>query len=190
MARIFISYRRDDSGGWAGRLYDRLSQHFGQENVFMDITIEPGLDFVEVIEQAVGSCDALIAVIGKQWLAITDDGGLRRLDHPEDFVRLEIAAALARNIRVIPALVEGARMPLPTDLPDGLQLLARRNAHDISDRRFHYDVDQLIGVLDRVLGTVKPPVEVRNAVAGVQQRYRPHSLVSRAALPAYPSSPR
>ena len=78
MARIFISYRRDDSGGWAGRLYDRLSQHFGRENVFMDIdTIEPGLDFVAVIEQAVGSCDALVALIGRQWLTITDalDGG-------------------------------------------------------------------------------------------------------------------
>lgn len=138
MARIFISYRRDDSGGWAGRLYDRLSQHFRRENVFMDIdTIEPGLDFVEVIEQAVGSCDALIALIGKQWLTITDAAGQRRLDNPEDFVRLEIAAALARNIRLIPALVQGARMPGSTDLPDVLKMLARRNAHEISDRRFH-----------------------------------------------------
>jgi hypothetical protein len=134
VAKIFISYRRDDSGGWAGRLYDRLSQHFGRDNVFMDIdTIEPGLDFVEVIGQAVGSCDALIALIGKQWLTLTDDAGRRRLDDPEDFVRLEIAAALARNIRVIPALVQGARMPRSPDLPDVLRMLARRNAHEISD---------------------------------------------------------
>ena len=160
MARIFISYRRDDSGGWAGRLYDRLSQHFGRDNVFMDIdAIEPGLDFVEVIEQAVGSCDALIALIGKQWLTITDDAGLRRLDNPEDFVRLEIAAALARNIRVIPALVEGARMPGSPDLPDVLRMLARRHAHEISDRRFHYDADRLIEVLDKVLGDVKPTAD-------------------------------
>jgi len=107
MSRIFISYRRDDSGGWAGRLYDRISQHFGRDHVFMDIdTIEPGLDFVEVIEQAVGSCDALLALIGRQWLTLTDDDGQRRLDNPEDFVRLEIAAALVRNIRVIPVLVQ------------------------------------------------------------------------------------
>ena len=163
MARIFISYQRDDSGGWAGRLYDRLSQHFGRDNVFMDIdTIEPGLDFVEVIERAVGSCDALIALICNQWLTITDDAGRRRLDNPEDFVRLEIAAALARNIRVIPALVDAARMPSSTDLPDALRMLARRNAIEISDRRFHYDVDQLIEVLDRVLGAVKPAADERS----------------------------
>ena len=95
----------------------------------MDInTIEPVLDFVEVIEQAVGQCDALIALIGKQWLTLTDDAGRRRLDNPGDFVRLEIAAALARNIRVIPVLVEGALMPRSTDLPDALKLLAWRNA--------------------------------------------------------------
>jgi hypothetical protein len=159
MARIFISYRRDDSGGWAGRLYDRLSQQFGRENVFMDInTIEAGLDFVEVIEQAVGSCDVLIALIGKQWLTITDDAGLRRLDYPEDFVRLEIAAALARNIRVIPALVQGASMPRSTDLPDVLKLLARRNAIDISETRFHSDVDRLIAVLDNILKGAEPTV--------------------------------
>ena len=91
MARIFISYRRDDSGGWESRLYDRLSQHFGRDNVFMDIdTIEPGLDFVAVIQEAVGSCEALIAVIGRQWLTSTDAVGQRRLDNPEDFVRVEI----------------------------------------------------------------------------------------------------
>ena len=159
MARIFISYRRDGSGGWAGRLDDWLSRHFGRDNVFMDInTIEPGLDFVEVIEQAVGQCDALIALIGKQWLTLSDDTGRRRLDNPEDFVRLEIAAALARNIRVIPVLVEGALMPRSTDLPDVLKLLARRNAHEISDRRFPYDVDQLIEVLDKVMTQFGFPV--------------------------------
>jgi formylglycine-generating enzyme required for sulfatase activity len=160
VARIFISYRRDDSGGWAGRLYDRLSEHFGRENVFMDIdTIEPGLDFMEVIEQAVGSCDALVALIGKQWLTITDAAGRRRLDNPEDFVRLEVAAALGRNIRVIPALIYGAPMPRTADLPDVLKPLARRNAHELSDKRFHYDVNQLIEVLDKVLGAAKPSVE-------------------------------
>jgi TIR domain len=153
MPKIFISYRRDDSGGWAGRLYDRLSQHFGRDNVFMDITaIEPGLDFVEVIQEAVASCDILIAVIGRQWLTVTDASGQRRLNNPEDFVRLEVGAALGRNIRVIPALVQNASMPRSTDLPESLQKLARRNALEISDTRFHQDTDRLIEVLTRVLG--------------------------------------
>ena len=109
MPRIFISYRRDDSAAHAGRLYDRLEGHFGQENVFMDVdAIQPGLDFVEVVQEAVGSCDALIAVIGKEWQRVVDGSGRRRLENPEDLVRLEIATALSRNIRVIPVLVQGA----------------------------------------------------------------------------------
>jgi hypothetical protein len=121
MVSIFISYRRDDSSGYAGRLYDKLSNHFGQGQVFMDInTMESGVDFVEVIENAVSSSDVLIAVISKQWLTITDNNGNKRLDNPTDFVRLEIAAALDRNIRVIPVLVQGASMPRTQDLPDVL----------------------------------------------------------------------
>jgi tetratricopeptide (TPR) repeat protein len=157
MARIFISYRREDSGGWAGRLYDRLSQHFGDEHVFMDIdAIEPGLDFVEVIQQAVLSCDVLIALIGRQWLKVTDATGQPRLAHPEDFVRLEIATALERNIRVIPVLVQDAPMPRSADLPDDLKSLSRRNALEISATRFHSDVDRLITVLDSVLSGATP----------------------------------
>ena len=115
----------------------------------MDIdTIEPGVDFVETIEKAVGSCDVLIALIGKQWLTITDPAGRRRLDNPADFVRLEIKTALERNIRVIPALIPGAAMPRSQDLPDELEKLTRRNAIEISDTRFREDVDRLIRVLD------------------------------------------
>jgi hypothetical protein len=190
VARIFISYRRDDSAGWAGRLFDRLSQHFGRENVFMDIdTIEPGLDFVEVIEQAVGQCDALVALIGQQWLTITDDSGRRRLDSPEDFVCLEIAAALARNIRVIPALVQSARMPRSTELPDVLKPLARRNAIEISDRRFHHDVDQLIEVLDKVLASARPAAEEKGDVSIVHTSLtapQPHEESNAARLPFEP----
>jgi hypothetical protein len=152
--RIFISYRRDDSAGYAGRLYDRLSDQFDQNQVFMDVgNIEPGLDFVETIESAVSSVDVLIAVIGKQWLTITDSAGRRRLENPEDIVQLEIATAINRNIRVIPALVGGAIMPRSTDLPESLKNLARRSAIEISDTRFHYDVDRLIEVLEKVLTT-------------------------------------
>jgi TIR domain len=110
MPHFFISYRRDDSGGHAGRLYDRLSAHFGAEYVFIDIdTIEAGSDFVAVIENTISQCDILLVLIGKRWLSITDATGQRRLDNPEDFVRLEVQAGLERNIRVIPILVERTR---------------------------------------------------------------------------------
>ena len=94
MPKIFISYRRGDSAGHTGRLYDRLADHFGQDQVFMDVdTIRPGLDFVEVVQQAVADSDGLIAVIGKDWLTASDATGGRRLDQPNDMVKLEIAAA-------------------------------------------------------------------------------------------------
>jgi hypothetical protein len=129
MPKIFISYRRNDSASNAGRIYDRLEGHFGQGQVFMDVdAIRPGLDFVEVVQEAVGSCDGLVAVIGSEWLQASDESGRRRLENPEDLVRLEIATALSRNIRVIPVLVQGARMPVATDLPEGLEALARRNS--------------------------------------------------------------
>src|SRR5437868_2808199 len=113
--KIFISYRRDDSETDTDFLYEQLAHHFGKEHVFMDIdNIPVGRDFAEVIESAVSSCDVLIAIIGKQWLTITD-GQKRRLDNPEDFVRLEIAAALRRKILVIPLLVRGAKMPRQED---------------------------------------------------------------------------
>ena len=151
--KIFISYRRADSAGYAGRIYDRLTAHFGEDTVFMDVdTIEAGLDFVEVLQNAVQSCDVLIALIGRSWLNIKDETGKRRLDNPEDFVRLEISTALKRKIRVIPLLVHGATMPYATDLPDDLKLLSRRNALTIGTR-FHPDVDYLITVLDKVLNT-------------------------------------
>jgi formylglycine-generating enzyme required for sulfatase activity len=153
---IFVSYRRDDSAGFAGRLFDRLSQRFGSEQVFMDIdTIEPGVDFVEVIEKAVGSCDVLIAVIGKQWMTVTDAQGQRRLANPHDFVRLEIGTALRRRIRVIPVLVGGATVPRAQDLPDDLAPLARRNALEISHERFHYDAGRLIEAIQKVVGAVE-----------------------------------
>src|SRR5688572_28061053 len=135
MSKILISYRREDSAAYAGRLADRLRQSFGDENVFVDIdTIQPGQDFIESIDASVGSCDALVAVIGRTWLSGSDASGRRRLDNPDDFVRREIATALRRGIRVIPALVGDARMPTASDLPDDLSTLVRRHALEISDR--------------------------------------------------------
>ena len=127
--RVFISYRRQESSGLAGRLYDRLAARFGDDQVFMDVdTIALGVDFAEVITQAVSTCEVLLAVIGPRWLTATDEDGRRRLDDPDDLVRLEIAAALERDIRVIPILVEGAVMPRRQQLPEALAGLARRNA--------------------------------------------------------------
>jgi formylglycine-generating enzyme required for sulfatase activity len=148
MARVFISYRRDDTGGYSLLLFDRLARVFGRSQIFMDIdSLQPGKDFVEVIEKAVGSCDALIALIGKQWLSIADERGRRRIDVPEDFVRLEIAAALEGNIRVIPVLVRGAPMPSSEELPDPLKSLARRHAVSLSDERMDYDLQRLVAAL-------------------------------------------
>jgi len=143
--RIFISYRRADSAGYAGRIYDRLVANFGEDAIFMDVdTIEGGVDFVKVLEDAVQSCDVLIALIGRQWLSIRDTSGKRRLDNPEDFVRIEVATALERNIRVIPVLVDGVEMPRSTDLPENLKALARRNALQVNHHSFNPDVYRLI----------------------------------------------
>jgi hypothetical protein len=148
-AQIFISYRREEGSGYAGRLYDRLGDHFGRDHVFMDVdTIELGVDFAKRIEDAVGSCDALIAIIGKQWLTVLGKDGRPRLQAPGDFVALEIAAALRRNIRVFPVLVQGATMPDVSDLPPELRPLARMNALEVQDTDWNHDVGRLIEALD------------------------------------------
>ncbi len=149
--KIFISYRRDDSAGYAGRLFEHLTAHFGTQNVFMDIdTIEPGEDFRKVIQNAVETCDVVLVMMGKHWLKITDAQGQRRLDDPQDWVRAEIAGALANpQVRVIPVLVRDAVMPDIQDLPDDIKELSWRNAIELSDHRFQYDANQLIRVIER-----------------------------------------
>lgn len=153
---IFISYRRADSDYPAGWLFERLAEHFGRARVFKDVdSLQPGDDFAEVITTAVSSCSALVAVIGERWLTITDEYGRRRLDNPEDFVRLEIEAALTRGVRVIPVLVNGAGMPRSTDLPPGLQGLVRRQAVELSPYRF--DTSALIRVLEATVSGPPAP---------------------------------
>jgi ABC-type multidrug transport system ATPase subunit len=154
--RIFMSYRREETAPYAGWLYDRLSQHFGRSQIFKDIdSIELGDDFVEVITSAVGSCDVLLALIGDRWLTITNQDGRRRLEDPGDFVRLEIEAALARKVRVIPILVEGARMPRAEEMPASLAKLARRQALELSPTRFDADTGRLLRVLDRTIAQAR-----------------------------------
>jgi hypothetical protein len=149
---IFICYRREDSAPWAGRLSDRLSDHFPSNQIFMDVgDLAQGVDFVEAIEANVGSCDVLIAIIGKRWLILSDKEGKRGIDNPEDVVRMEIATALRRDIRVIPVLVDGASMPRLTDLPDDLKPLVRRNALQVSDTGFDDDCRRLVAAIEQVL---------------------------------------
>lgn len=180
MGSIFISYRRDDSAGYAGRLASDLERVFGDALVFQDVEdIKPGADFVEVIDRAVEGSSVLLAVIGRQWLGATDPAGHRRLDDRGDFVRAEIGAALRRGIVVIPVLVEGAAMPRAEQLPDDLAPLAHRQAIELSDTRWEYDVSQLAETIRRVLGTTAdstgrppqpPPVSSRRrrlALAGI-----------------------
>jgi hypothetical protein len=149
---IFLSYRRDDSQGEALHLFDDLRKHFGQDQVFMDVTgIDPGRDFRKAIDGAVGSCEVLIVMIGKKWLDGTDERGRRRLDDPEDFVRMETAAALRREIPVIPVLVQGTVMPRSDQLPGALEALAWRNAFEVRHARWEIDVAELLKALKKVV---------------------------------------
>jgi len=144
-AKIFINYRRDDSTGTAGRLHDRLAQSFGRKNLFMDVDhIPPGVDFINHLNAQVAGCDVFLVIIGPTWLEVSNEKGERRLDDPGDFVAIEIATALARNIRVIPVLVDGARMPMASELPESLKPLVRRQAIDVRNTHFGRDAEALI----------------------------------------------
>lgn len=146
--RVFISYRRDDSATIVGRIADRLVRDLGEANVFKDVDNIPfGVDFVEHLDREVRKCTVLFAVIGRQWLQTQADGR-RRLDDPNDFVRIEIGSALRRQIPVVPLLVDGASMPRAEDLPEDLKPLARRNGIEIRhDPDFHNDMSRLLSRL-------------------------------------------
>lgn len=169
--RIFVSYRRGDSGH-AGRLSDALTSRFGPENVFMDIdTIEPGVDFAEVIDRAVRACDVVLVLIGPRWVTATDADGRRRLDDADDFVRLEIEAALARDVVVIPTCVQGAEIPPARELPPTLAGLTRRQGIALRDIGWHDDVSRLIRRLER-LAEGETPEEAAAATQRVAPRSR------------------
>ena len=148
---IFISYRRQDTAAYAGRIYDRLAAKYGENNVFMDIDrIEPGQDFVDAINHSVAEAGVLLVLIGREWIKMTDKSGVSRLNNPEDFVRLEILAGLEQKTVIIPVLLADAEMPSAQALPPQLQPFTRRNAIEISDSRFHSDVDRLIEAIDKI----------------------------------------
>ena len=151
--KIFINYRRDDSIGMAGRLHDRLAQTFGRDNLFMDVDhIPAGVDFVRHLNSQVAACEVVLVVIGSNWLRAKDKAGQRRLHQADDFVAIEIAVALARDIRVIPVLVDGTRMPKESELPDRLKPLARRQAVEVRHAHFGQDAHTLIERMREALG--------------------------------------
>jgi hypothetical protein len=149
---IFISYRRADAGPYARLLQVELAERFPGARVFMDLdSIEAGLDFAEVIRDAVNSCRVMVVVIGRQWVTLADEEGRRRLDDPDDYVRFEVRAALKRGVRAIPVLVDGAKPLRQQQLPPDLRKLARLNALEMSYDRYRYDADRLTSLIRRVL---------------------------------------
>lgn len=153
--RVFICYRREETAAHAGRLYDSMVARFGEGNVFMDVDLAPGVDFVERITQVVSGCLVLIVVIGRNWATVKDEHGGVRIADPTDFVRLEIETGLSHpDVTPIPVLVSGARMPKPGELPPELRAITRRNALELSDARWGYDVGRLIAALDELLADI------------------------------------
>ena len=157
MARIFVSYRRKETAGHAGRLFDRLREHYGADNVFRDVDrLKAGDDFVEALARAVDSCDVFVLVIGRDWANVQNQRGERRLDDPSDFIRLELETALRRKILVLPVLVEGATMVDAEDLPEPLRPLARRQALELSEPRWDFDIQALLRRIDEVVKPARP----------------------------------
>jgi hypothetical protein len=152
MAGVFISYRRSDSDVAAGRLADDLMEIFGRNAIFRDVdTLEPGENYVAALDHALDSCAAVIAMIGPRWSDVTDTAGRRRLEDPDDWVRVEIKRSLERGIRVIPVLIS-ATMPPAADIPADLQPLLKRQALEISDRHWKQDIELLAQALEKVPG--------------------------------------
>lgn len=150
--RIFISYRRSDASGHAGRLYDYLKNYFGGERIFFDVdTIQPGTNFEQKINSELDDSDVMLVMVGNQWLESKDQEGHRRLDQPHDYVRVEVETALKKNISVIPILLQGTHMPSPNALPDTLQDLSRRNAIRLNDDHWVSDCSLLAGILKNTL---------------------------------------
>jgi len=156
--KVFVSYRREDTAGHAGRLFDAIVARFGDDHVFMDVDLQPGVDFVSRIEETIDRSAVLLVIIGPKWATVTKAGeGQPRLSDPRDYVRLEVETALARpDVQVIPVLVGGAQMPVAEQLPESLQPLRRRNALELSDARWRYDVGRLVNSLAGVLGEPRP----------------------------------
>ena len=195
MSSIFISYRRTGTSGYCGLLQDGLRDHFGRDRVFRDIdSIRPGSDFADVVENAVSEAGVVLALIGSNWLDARNEAGGRRLDEPDDFVRLEIESALKHRIVVVPVLVEGARMPSPGELPPSISRLGRSQAIALSDERWEYDVGRLVAVLEELLPAPahtagQDPVSAGAAGAGTPTASPTDEAATTPEAPAPPQGP-
>jgi hypothetical protein len=163
---VFVSYRREDSAASAGRLGDRLTRELGDGHVFMDVDGIPlGVNFVKHLTAEVATCDVLLAVIGPQWLDVKDDSGGRRLDDPDDFVRVEIRAALQRDIPVVPVLLDGTRIPKASTLPEDIRPLVFRNSLDLRHATFQKDLDRLVRQLTLLRSETTEPHKLADATS-------------------------
>jgi TIR domain len=161
---VFLSYRREDTQDATDRLAESLINWLGKDQVFLDVdSIEIGAPFAEVIDEWVARCDAFLAVIGRGWLTATDEEGARRLDNPRDYVRLEVEAALARKIRVVPVLVHAAQMPKDNELPGSLVPLLGRHAIELTRTHWDVDVQRLIKALERAAAEDRRKAERQRA---------------------------
>jgi hypothetical protein len=169
LGQIFISYRRSDTSGHAGRLRDRLRAHFGEDVVFQDVdNIPDGEEFAKVIERALDSCKVALVVIGRNWVNAQSTRGVRRFDDPDDWVRTEVGILLRRGIRVVPVLVQGAALPRREDLPEELKDLAGRNARELRDSAWDADMSLLLRSLEPVIGSRrKRNIAIAVGVAGL-----------------------
>jgi hypothetical protein len=174
MSKVFISYRREDAAGYAQAIFGHLERHLRRDQIFMDVdTLEPGIDFIARIQQAITESDVVIAVIGKRWMGERSNAPARIHD-PHDFVHLEIATALSRDIKVIPVLVDGASMPNQEQLPRTLQAFAHRNALELSNTRFRFDLERIAQAVRKTL----TPARRKPA----EWRFRPSLLYGGASL--------
>ena len=157
MSSIFISYRRVGAVVHARALFERLRREFGANEVFIDLEgVDYGLDFVDILNEQLNGCQVMLAIIDPQWATATDRQGRRRIDREYDYVRTEIVTALSRGIRTVPVLIDGAEMPDPSDLPEPLRPLTRRNALILDFNRFDAEISRLIGVIRRILAASGP----------------------------------
>jgi len=145
MSTVFISYRREITAGEARALFNELLEKLGKNSVFMDVdSIALGRDFRSALQKTLDSCDLMLVLIGRDWANVKDEEGRTRLENPGDFVRLEIGAALRRDIVVTPILVQGAHMPAPEHLPADIRDLVYRNGFELSHNRWESDVAEMI----------------------------------------------
>ncbi len=188
--KIFINYRRGDDAGFTGRLFDFLERNFPSDQLFIDVdNIPAGADFVQVLEAQVDQCDVMLSVIGRGWIEARDEAGRRRLENPDDFVRIEIETALKLGKRVIPVLVNGADMPRTEVLPGALQSLARRNAVRLTHERFRMDAQGLVQSIELALREVAAAAKAAREAAAAERQRKVEQEQRKAAAAAARDAP-